>query len=124
MDTATPTQSPHPSEVHEERRKLKWFLGFILVVLIITATTDVIFSFYHTPKIPKERNPFVTTEAKTTPTPFFTPIPTTSMSPLLKPSASPIPSNTTACTMDARECPDGTFVGRSGPNCEFVACPK
>ena len=29
---------------------------------------------------------------------------------------------TTMCTMDAFECPDGTFVGRTGPNCEFV-CP-
>ncbi len=27
-----------------------------------------------------------------------------------------------ACTMDARMCPDGSYVGRSGPNCEFV-CP-
>ena len=27
-----------------------------------------------------------------------------------------------ACTMDAFECPDGSFVGRSGPDCEFV-CP-
>jgi len=26
------------------------------------------------------------------------------------------------CTMDALECPDGSFVGRTGPNCEFV-CP-
>ena len=26
------------------------------------------------------------------------------------------------CTMDARECPDGSYVGRTGPNCEFV-CP-
>ncbi len=24
-----------------------------------------------------------------------------------------------ACTADAMRCPDGTFVGRSGPNCEF-----
>ncbi|MBU0655836.1 MAG: hypothetical protein KJ914_12020 [Gammaproteobacteria bacterium] len=31
----------------------------------------------------------------------------------------------TMCTMDAQMCPDGvTFVGRSGPNCEFAACPK
>ena len=28
-----------------------------------------------------------------------------------------------ACTMDAKMCPDGSFVGRTGPNCEFV-CPK
>ncbi len=27
-----------------------------------------------------------------------------------------------ACTMDAKMCPDGTYVGRTGPNCEFV-CP-
>ncbi len=26
------------------------------------------------------------------------------------------------CTMDAMECPDGSWVGRTGPNCEFV-CP-
>ena len=27
-----------------------------------------------------------------------------------------------ACTMDAKMCPDGTYVGRTGPKCEFV-CP-
>lgn len=29
-----------------------------------------------------------------------------------------------ACTMDARECPDGSYVGRVGPNCEFAPCPR
>lgn len=28
-----------------------------------------------------------------------------------------------ACTMDAKECPDGSYVGRTPPNCEFV-CPQ
>lgn len=28
-----------------------------------------------------------------------------------------------ACTMEAKICPDGSSVGRSGPNCEFDACP-
>ena|SRR3989338_3725623 len=28
-----------------------------------------------------------------------------------------------ACTQDAKECPDGSFVGRTGPNCEFAVCP-
>lgn len=27
------------------------------------------------------------------------------------------------CTMDAKLCPDGSYVGRTGPNCEFAACP-
>lgn len=29
-----------------------------------------------------------------------------------------------ACTMEAKLCPDGkTYVGRSGPRCEFALCP-
>lgn len=29
-----------------------------------------------------------------------------------------------ACTEEAKLCSDGSYVGRSGPNCEFDACPK
>lgn len=28
-----------------------------------------------------------------------------------------------ACTDDAKQCPDGSYVSRTGPNCEFAACP-
>ena len=28
-----------------------------------------------------------------------------------------------ACTMEAKLCPDGSGVGRTGPNCEFAKCP-
>ncbi len=28
-----------------------------------------------------------------------------------------------ACTMDAKLCPDGSYVGRVGPDCEFALCP-
>lgn len=38
-------------------------------------------------------------------------------------SASPTPAQT-ACTMEAKLCPDGSYVGRTGPNCEFTACPQ
>lgn len=27
------------------------------------------------------------------------------------------------CTMEAKQCPDGSYVGRQGPNCEFTPCP-
>lgn len=38
-------------------------------------------------------------------------------------AASDTPS-VVACTMEAMLCPDGeTYVGRTGPNCEFEACP-
>ncbi len=30
---------------------------------------------------------------------------------------------TTACTQEAKQCPDGSYVGRTGPNCEFSPCP-
>lgn len=33
------------------------------------------------------------------------------------------PDEQVMCTMDARMCPDGSYVGRTGPNCEFAACP-
>ncbi len=26
------------------------------------------------------------------------------------------------CTMEAKQCPDGSYVGRGGPNCEFAPC--
>lgn len=28
------------------------------------------------------------------------------------------------CAMDAKVCPDGSYVSRSGPKCEFAECPK
>lgn len=32
-------------------------------------------------------------------------------------------SNNIGCSEEAMQCPDGSYVGRSGPNCEFQACP-
>lgn len=29
----------------------------------------------------------------------------------------------TVCTQEAKMCPDGSYVGRSGPKCEFTDCP-
>lgn len=37
-------------------------------------------------------------------------------------ATSPTPASR-ACTMEARVCPDGSSVGRTGPNCEFAPCP-
>jgi len=33
------------------------------------------------------------------------------------------PDEPVACTMEAKMCPDGTYVGRQGPHCEFSPCP-
>jgi len=35
------------------------------------------------------------------------------------------PNNNVACTMDAKQCPDGSFVGRNpNNNCNFYPCPE
>lgn len=34
------------------------------------------------------------------------------------PTATPM-----ACTQEAKVCPDGSYVGRTGPSCEFAPCP-
>ena len=41
----------------------------------------------------------------------------------LCPNSNPTGENK-ACTLDAKICPDGSYVGRSGPNCDFVSCPE
>lgn len=40
------------------------------------------------------------------------------------PNLTPTDNNQVACTMEAKLCPDGSFVGRSGPKCEFTSCPE
>lgn len=40
------------------------------------------------------------------------------LKPLLVPTPNPI-----ACTQEAKQCSDGSYVSRTGPNCEFAQCP-
>jgi hypothetical protein len=40
-----------------------------------------------------------------------------------KDTANPDDDGQKACTDDAKVCPDGSSVARSGPDCEFAACP-
>ena len=39
-------------------------------------------------------------------------------------SQSEEPIDPVMCTMDAKLCPDGSYVSRQGPNCEFAPCPE
>ena len=34
------------------------------------------------------------------------------------------PTTSVVCTQEAKQCPDGSYVVRTGPNCEFQACPQ
>lgn len=40
----------------------------------------------------------------------------------VRPTPSP-KSEGVMCTQEARQCPDGSYVSRTGPHCEFPACP-
>lgn len=35
----------------------------------------------------------------------------------------PTDDSDVVCTMDVKQCPDGTYVGRVPPDCEFAPCP-
>jgi len=39
-------------------------------------------------------------------------------------SQTPSGETGTICTMEAKLCPDGSYVSRSGPQCQFAACPE
>lgn len=51
-----------------------------------------------------------------------------SQTPTITQTPTPTPTEQTDkkifCTQEAKECPDGSYVGRTGPNCEFTPCPK
>jgi hypothetical protein len=34
----------------------------------------------------------------------------------------PTPKQQVYCTQDVKVCPDGSYVSREGPNCEFAPC--
>lgn len=36
----------------------------------------------------------------------------------------PVSQDPIICTMEVKLCPDGSYVGRSGPGCAFALCPK
>lgn len=38
--------------------------------------------------------------------------------------ATPVVEKPVVCTMEAKLCPDGSYVSRTGPNCEFAICPS
>mgnify|MGYP001568350922 CR=1 FL=1 len=39
------------------------------------------------------------------------------------PQAGSVSESPVFCTQDAKQCPDGSYVSRQGPNCEFAPCP-
>jgi hypothetical protein len=79
------------------------------------------------PTIAEQDETFVTPASASPSAAEVTTIPTSTPSVIptmpIRSTEAPAPTrDMTMCTMDAMQCPDGSWVGRSGPACEFK-CP-
>lgn len=90
-----------------------WFFGANITLQMAQFITGEEYPEVH----PVEILPFVSEEFKEK----FAPEQTSPLTPQKPPENED--DNMTACTMDAKICPDGSAVGRVGPNCEFAPCP-
>ncbi len=90
----------------------------ILAVVLVAILAIVGYYVWYEPQrraSSLETAPGPTASATIPASPLPTPFPSATA---LSPSGEPV-----FCTQDAMECPDGSFVGRVGPNCEFAPCP-
>ena len=86
---------------------------YLIIIALVLIAVALFFGFKgQRTEAPTVLNPDQVTGVDTNPT-GVTPVENTS---------SEIPEGV-ACTMDAKLCPDGSYVGRTGPKCEFKACP-
>lgn len=95
---AMPTTPPPTPAVPKKKNLKPLFFGLFLVIFIIIASVGG-YAYYQATNTPAQPDTSDTTNPNT---------------------ESP---DMVACTMDAKICPDGSSVGRVGPNCEFEACP-
>jgi hypothetical protein len=103
-----------------------------LTAIIITAllcATVIALMFFFEAGTPREM-PLTGTTTEPTPTDIDTlppaPMPNEGVDDIGEPileSPTDDDAPMVACTMDAKQCPDGTYVGRVAPDCEFAACP-
>lgn len=118
---------------HHYSDKLHFFFVFFLFLGIIT----IVGSYFvlGTTNFSAKVHPTITPTPKTSCTPRpscldSTPrcmIPETSdmCPPSITPTSNPDQDGKVFCTQEAKLCADGkTYVGRTGPNCEFTACPS
>lgn len=112
----------------------------VVTVAIIVAVTIIAAIIILKPTTTQEANTLVTPNESETVAPSHTgnsgleaPTEPAPLPPATEPSSdpgdpvtepdSPEETGPVACTMDAKQCPDGSYVGRVAPNCEFAPCP-
>ena len=144
-----PTDLPEPAPLppvsqppSKQIRKLQLililvaFFAILLVVPFLFPITHLLNDSKTIPSPTTEIKPSATVAVTQTPTPTCIPRPscldatprcmiaqTSDMCPA--PTKKPVvpQEGNPMCTLDAKLCPDGSYVSRSGPNCEFSTCP-
>lgn len=124
----------------QNENKIWKFVGIALIIYMIIWFWPVIFNrpFFNDPNyggkievMPYSNDGYVPTVPVVYPSEYPTidldsPYNPSNPDPVAPPHSSdgPIaPDELVACTMEAKACPDGSYVGRTGPNCEFSPCP-
>lgn len=51
-------------------------------------------------------------------------VPPPAVAPAQTPAPAPSSSDEVVCAQDLQQCPDGSYVTRGGPQCEFATCPS
>jgi len=100
--TATSTQIPQvepekPIVQESMHAKLPLIIGAILLLLVVAGSVGYYFGIQNAVTIDQAQD--------------------------VRPTITPTETDGVACTLEAQLCPDGSAVGRIGPNCEFEMCP-
>jgi hypothetical protein len=125
MNPETPTLTPQEIEEKLSVPEVKpkdphWIAVLSMAVFILLSLSAVAFLYYQNQQLKSIVSSYQTQPTSTPLYIYVTPTPVATES--ASPKGSPTPS-VKACTQEAKLCPDGSYVGRTGPNCEFAPCP-
>jgi hypothetical protein len=97
-----------------------------LAVFILLSLGVIIFLYYQNQQLKSIISNYQNVQLTPTPVATSTPMVFETASPSASPKSTKISTPSAklkACTMEAKICPNGSSVGRTGPNCEFAPCP-
>jgi hypothetical protein len=97
-----------------------------MAVFILLSLGVIVFLYYQNQQLKSIVSSYQKVQLTPTSVPTSTPMVFETASPSASPKSTKISTPSAklkACTMDAKVCPNGISVGRTGPNCEFAPCP-
>src|SRR3989338_11359344 len=114
----------HSSSPKFKIKPLNLFLGFVMLSFLIAFLVGGFVLGQNQSKIDVSPSPTCTPRPA-----CFDAVPACKMPedvnmcpPSITPSQTENTDRKIFCTQEAKQCPDGSYVGRTGPNCEFTEC--